>query len=251
MKRKQIYLATIDPNAHWLARDHGFGLELSEFCTAWNMDEQFGKVAPMLAEKCSCARRFTLHAPFNELFPCAIDPKARELARSRYLQSFDLAKRYSAEKVVIHGGYNPWLYFPVWYKEQSIAFWKDFVHQIPDGITVCLENVLEERPEMLLEIVEGVHDPRLRLCLDVGHGNAYSKVDVMEWLRMWAPYLAHFHIHNNDTTWDTHSALDEGTIPMEDFLNQADALCPLATFTLELPEAERSCAWLETHFDLR
>ena len=205
----------------------------------------------MLAEKCSCARRFTLHAPFNELFPCAIDPKARELARSRYLQSFDLAKRYSAEKVVIHGGYNPWLYFPVWYKEQSIAFWKDFVHQIPDGITVCLENVLEERPEMLLEIVEGVHDPRLRLCLDVGHGNAYSKVDVMEWLRMWAPYLAHFHIHNNDTTWDTHSALDEGTIPMEDFLNQADKLCPEATFTLELPEAERSCAWLEIHFDLR
>ena len=65
-----------------------------------------------------------------------------------------MAQRYGADKVILHGGYNPWLYYPVWYQEQSIAFWKEF--DIPEGMTVCLENVLEPEPEMLLQIVREV-----------------------------------------------------------------------------------------------
>ena len=244
MDRRTIYLATIDPKAHLLAKEHGLGLELSEFCTAYNMDEKFGEVEPQVAEKVQCADRFVLHAPFNELFPCAIDPMARELARSRYTQAIGLAKRYGAAKVVIHGGYNPWIYYPIWYTEQSAPFWKDFLKEIPDGMTVCIENVLEEEPQMLLDIIRGVDDPRIRMCLDIGHVNAYSKVGVMEWLEVCAPCISHFHIHNNDGSWDTHSPLNEGTIPMRELLEKAVELCPDPTFTLELPEAESSVRWL-------
>ena len=74
--------------------------------------------------------------------------------------------------------------------------------------------------------------------------NAYSKVPVMDWLEVCAPYISHFHIHNNDGSWDTHSALDQGTIPMREFINRAETLCPDATFTLELMEAAPSVRWL-------
>ena len=244
MNRQNIYLATVDPNAHILAQRHGLGIELSEFCTAYNMDERFSEIEPSVAQKVQCTDRLVLHAPFNELFPCAIDPKARALAAERYRQAIALAQRYGAKKVVIHGGYNHWIYFPVWYTEQSIPFWNEFASEIPDGMTVCLENVLEEEPMMLLDIIRTVNHPKIRMCLDIGHVNAYSKVSVESWLEQCAPWISHFHIHNNDGSWDYHRPLPEGSIRMKAFLERAEALCPDASFTLELPDAESSVLWL-------
>ena len=37
MDRNQFYLSTIDPQAQTLARSHGLGLEIAEYCTAWNL----------------------------------------------------------------------------------------------------------------------------------------------------------------------------------------------------------------------
>lgn len=241
---RKFYISTIAMDAAEAARKHGMGLEIAEFCTARKMDEQFRETDAAVRKKLEGIEKSVLHAPFNELFPCAIDPKARTLAAERYRQAIDLAVKYGAEKVVIHGGYNPWIFYPVWYVEQSIEFWKAFLADAPDAIIV-LENVLEETPDMLLDIVKGVADPRLRLCLDVGHVNTYSRMPVMDWLMRWTPYLSHFHIHNNDGSRDSHSALRQGTIPMKELLKKAVELCPNATFTLEVMEAEPSIKWLE------
>ena len=243
MRPENIYLSTIAQDAPRVARRYGFGLEIAEFCTAWNMDQQFAAVDCDVREKLTGISRTVLHAPFNELFPCAIDPLARQLAARRYRQAIDLAKRYGSGKVVIHGGYNPWIYYPVWYVEQSVVFWKEFLEQDP-GVEILLENVLETEPQWLLEIVKRVENPRLRLCLDVGHVNAYSRIPVQDWVRDWIPYLSHFHIHNNDGTEDQHRDLTEGTIPMKALLSQIDAQCPDATVTLELMQTEASAQWL-------
>ena len=250
LKKENLYLSTIAPDAAEIARKWGVHLEIAEFCTAWNMDHEFPAVDRAVREKIEGVGSLLLHAPFNELFPCAIDPKARELAADRFRQAIDLAKGYGAKKVIIHGGYNPWIYYPVWYVEQSILFWKDFLQQDP-GVELVLENVLETEPAWLLDIVKGVNDPRLRLCLDIGHVNAYSKISAMEWLELCAPWISHFHIHNNDGTADRHCALFEGTIPMADFLRRAEALCPDATFTLELMEDDPSVVWLADNGLLR
>lgn len=243
MNRENIYLSTIDENAHLVAEKYGLGLEIAEFCTAWNMDEKFPETDASVREKIKNCNAPVLHAPFNELFPCAIDPQARALAAQRYRQAAALAKNYGARKLVIHGGYHPYIYYPQWYVEQSILFWKDFLQEDP-GIQIVLENVLEKEPQWMYDIVKAVDDPRLRLCMDVGHVNAYSSVPVMQWLELWAPYLSHFHIHNNDGSWDTHSSLDQGTIPMAQLLTAAQSLCPEATYTLELVESEPSVRWI-------
>ena len=243
MRRENIYLSTIADDASKIARKYGLGIEIAEYCTAWNMDDEFTATDASVQVKLDGIERKVLHAPFNELFPCAIDKKARALAADRYRQAIDLAKTYGATKVIIHGGYNPWIYYPVWYVEQSILFWKGFLEDDP-GVEIVLENVLETDPQWLLDIVKGVGDPRLKLCLDIGHVNAYSKIPLNDWLENWAPHISHFHIHNNDTSWDTHSPLTEGTIPMKDLLEKAYLLCPDATFTLELMEAEASVKWM-------
>ena len=244
MDKSKLYLSTIADDAPETARKYGVKLEIAEYCTAWNMDDEFPETDRSVREKLTGIPGSLLHGPYNELFPCAIDRRARALAADRYRQAIALAKGYGCEKVILHGGYNPWIYYPVWYVEQSVEFWREFLREDP-GVEVVLENVLETEPQWLLDIVRAVDDERLKLCLDIGHVNAYSHVSVFEWLESWSPYLSHFHIHNNDGTRDQHNGLFEGSIPILEFLDRAEALCPGATYTLELMEAEPSMGWLK------
>ena len=243
MKRENIYLSTIASDAVRVAKEYGVNLEIAEYCTAWNMDEKFAVIDPVVRKKLADSPKNLLHAPYNELFPCAIDKRARALAAERYRQAIELAKGYGSEKVIIHGGYQTMMYFPVWYTEQSVLFWKEFLKEDP-GVELVLENVLEQEPEWILDILRAVDDPRLRMCLDIGHVNAYSDIPPLDWLERCAPYISHFHIHNNDGTRDRHNALYDGSIPMLEFLRRAEELCPDATFTFELMKAESSMGWL-------
>ena len=179
MDKSKLYLSTIAADAPETARKYGVKLEIAEYCTAWNMDDEFPETDRSVREKLTGISGSLLHGPYNELFPCAIDRRARALAADRYRQAISLAKAYGCEKVILHGGYNPWIYYPVWYVEQSIEFWKEFLREDP-GVEVVLENVLETDSKWLLEIVRAVDDERLKLCLDIGHVNAYSNVSVFE-----------------------------------------------------------------------
>lgn len=244
IKKEQLYLSTIAPRAAELAEEYGVGLEIAEFCTAYNMDEHFAETDAAVQKALAHTHRRLLHAPFNELFPCAIDPKARELAASRYRQALALTGRYSGEKTVIHTGYAPNFYYDCWFEEQSILFWRAFVEKLPENTVICLENVLDTQPEPLLHVLEGVRDSRLRVCLDVGHAHTYSHRPVEEWLALLAPYVDHFHIHNNSREYDAHGHLYEGTMDMAGLLQSALERCPQATFTLEIPEPESDLQWL-------
>ena len=114
---------------------------------------------------------------------------------------------------------------------------------------IALENVLETEPEWLVDIVKGVDHPKFRMCLDVGHVSAYSKIPVNAWLETWSPYITHFHIHNNaglgtDGTADRHAPLNEGVIPMKELLVRIEELCPDASIALELMKNQSSVEWL-------
>ena len=243
--REKIYLSTIDENAASLAKEWGLGIEVAEFCTAWFLDEKREEIEPVIQNYLRCSDRFVLHGPFNELFPCAIDKKIRAVAAERYMQTIEAAQSYGIKKIVIHGGYNPRIYYPQWYTPESIVFWREFVEKIPDDMVVCLENVFEEEIYMLADIVRAVNDKRIRMCLDIGHVNAYSKIPVQQWIEECADIIEHFHVHNNDGSWDSHNQLYDGAIPMEEVLELIDEKCPTASVTLELVDSKPSVEWLE------
>ena len=244
MKKEQFYLSTIAEDAAGCAAEYGLGLEIAEYCTASNMDECFPQTDAVVRKKMEAADRFVLHAPFNELFPTAIDPKAVQLAHSRLSQAVALAGAYGIRRVVIHAGYMPRMYYRNWFEERSVPFWREFLRDKPEDVTLCLENVFEEEPEMLRGIVAAVDDLRLRLCLDVGHVNCYSPIPVERWLRCCGPWLAHFHLHSNAGDFDAHGDFGTGTVPVEEVLRLAEELCPKATGTLETLRARPSVEWL-------
>lgn len=241
----KVYISTIASDAAETAAEYGLGLEIAEYCTAMNMDLLFDSMSAQVDEKIKGIKKLVFHGPFNELFPCAIDPKARELAAYRFNQAIALAESCGACKIIFHGAFSPYLYFPVWYVDESIKFWKEFMKGVPEKLTICLENVLEPEPEMLKNIAEGVGHDRLKLCLDIGHVNAYSKIDVMQWLRVQGSWIDHFHVHNNYGDYDSHNPIMEGNIDIDDFFRASKEFCPKASYTLELLDSQSSAVYMK------
>ena len=241
MKKERLFLSTIADDAVQTAREFGLGVELAQFCLAENMDKTPPDVQASLDAALEVPRR-VLHAPFAELCPAAIDPLVRAVTRRRFLQAAALAKRYGAEKMVVHSGFIPLVYYPEWFAPQSAAFWREFLNDV-DGLTLCVENVMETSPDALRQIAEQVNDPRLRICFDVGHAFCQSG-DLAPWLDALAPYSSHVHLHNNHGTFDEHLGLPDGTLDIAALIRQLEALAPQATYTLEVRSARASVEWL-------
>ena len=237
-----------------LAQAYGVGLELAEFCITDNMENSFEAVLPHVEACVAAVKRKTLHAPYNELFPMAIDPKVVAVARDRYDLAWEYCLRFGADKMIVHANYVRDLYFPGWFINRHVEFWKNFLADHPEDITICLENVMENDPRVLLGVLEGVGDPRLKMCLDSGHANL-SGLAPIEWLKACATHISHYHIHNNDgpvdgdhrSVGDRHAALDKGSIDMLQFLKTAEELTPNATAAVESYDPESCVRWLRAN----
>ncbi|MBR5389689.1 MAG: sugar phosphate isomerase/epimerase [Clostridia bacterium] len=242
-RKDRLFIAAVAADCRAAAEKWGLGVESDRFCTAAEMDapDALAREEGFLS---GISRRI-VHGPFNELSTAAIEPRVTEITRARFAQALALAEKLGAEKLVLHTGYIPRIYYPEWYIDRSADFWRAFLSEHPSGPPIVLENVLESDPCVPLEIVRRVNDPRLRLCLDIGHANAQAAgVSPEEWVRRTAHWLSHVHLHSNDGTGDTHGPLFSGTIPMKEILSLLAELAPGATWTLETLEAETSCRFL-------
>lgn len=106
---------------------------------------------------------------------------------------------------------------------------------------------MEPGPEMLVEIARGVDDPRLGLCLDVGHANTVvSKTPPADWLAPMLPDLRHVHLHDNHGALDEHLPLGTGTIDFAPIL-AALAAHPDITITLENQDILPSLQYLQAN----
>ena len=245
---KLVYIDYTAP----LVEANGLGVEIAEFCISENMDDKFDEVLPHVLKNVATTANRTLHAPHNELFPAAIEPLLVELAYKRYEQSLEYCRRFGASKMVVHANYVQELYWPEWFVSRTVDFWKRFLAEHDDDVVICLENVFEGNPDLILEVLRQVDDPRLKMCLDVGHANL-TGIDPTDWLKTCAPYISHYHLHNNfgakkegnRISGDMHFALGNGNIDMEALLNLAGKLTPNATATVESYDQEDSVKWLK------
>lgn len=153
----KLFLSGMDPEAPALARKWGLGLELTTFTYAPNLEDPHW--LEEARKEMSGIGNFVLHAPFAELSPCAVDPLVREVAQKRFRQTLTMAQALGISKIVVHSGFIPHIYFPEWFVAESVRFWRDFLESVPENTVLCLENVMDPGPEMLVQVAEGVNDP--------------------------------------------------------------------------------------------
>ena len=228
-----------------VAKEYGMGLEIAEFCNSALLDETFKKTDEYIRRKIKDIKTVILHAPFNEIYPSAIDKKVAEHARFRLGQAYEAAVSYGAKKMVVHSGFVPVIYYESWFEECSVKFWKEFSALHPGSMEICIENVMEKSPDVLCSIIKRLDDDRIKLTLDIGHANVVNGEPLQEWIKKCAPYISHYHIHNNKSEFDTHDALDDGDIDMKEILMHTSELTPDATYTIECAKARRCAQWLK------
>ena len=240
---RRFYVSELDARAPELALERGMGLEIIGFCAAERMEDE-ELIASEEVRLRPYARK-SLHAPYYELAPCAIDPLIREVSLKRYRQAVATCMRLGIRRMVVHSGFAPRVYYPEWFVPRSIEFWRDFVRELPEDFELLLENVLDVHPEYIRDVCDGVDDPRLRICLDVGHANAYSEVSVEDWISMLGGRIAHVHLHNNDGSRDAHAPLNAGSMDIARILELLDVHAPEAEICIESVDAVSCLKTLE------
>lgn len=184
----------------------------------------------------------TIHAPFMDLNPGALDPSIREATRLRFRQVLQAAELLKPKVIVFHPGYDDLRYGgsrQEWL-QNSIDFWNEFIPQVRElNCVIAIENIFEKEPSTLKALIEAIDDPCVRHCFDVGHWNMFATVGMEEWFAELGRYIAEAHIHDNRGQTDEHLPPGEGGIDFDLLFNLLKQYAPDSVRTLEAHTIKR------------
>lgn len=164
----------------------------------------------------------SIHGPFMDLSPGAIDPKIRAVTMDRFSTTLDMAALLEAEVVVFHSGYEKWKYAldaNLWL-EKSLETWNPINSKAESlGIRIAIENIFEDEPSNLKMLVEAMNSGNFGICFDTGHFNIFSATSLVQWMEALRPYIFELHIHDNDRTFDQHLPVGDGNFDFQEFFS--------------------------------
>jgi sugar phosphate isomerase/epimerase len=155
----------------------------------------------------------SIHAPFMDLSPGAVDSKVRAATLERFTHVLDISEVLKPRAIVFHSGYEKWKYalnVDIWL-EKSLMTWRPLNERAAGmGVTIAVENIFEDEPSNLKLLMEGMESKNFGVCFDTGHFNIFSRVPLEEWIETLNPYIVELHLHDNDRKSDQHRAMGEG-----------------------------------------
>ncbi len=185
--------------------------------------------------------RPTVHAPFFDLNPGALDPLIRQVTYQRLSQALSAAGRLNAHLMVIHPGFDKWRYpnlDQIW-----LTLAKEFFPPLLEQAAACdcrlaIENIYEEAPDTLIQLVDGIDSKWFGHCFDAGHWHLFGKRSMAEWLEAISSRLFHLHLHDNHGRADEHLPVGDGTIDFTPLKLHLYKLSTLPSMTLEAHSVE-------------
>lgn len=167
-----------------------------------------------LKERLDYSPSLSIHAPFMDLCPGAVDAMVRSATMERFRQILDVAEVLRPKTVVFHSGYEKWKYalnVDLWL-EKSLLTWRQVIERAAGiGVKVAIENIFEDEPSNLKLLMEHVDSSDFGICFDTGHFNLFSKLPLEKWMESLNPHIIELHLHDNDHSSDQHLPIGEGT----------------------------------------
>jgi sugar phosphate isomerase/epimerase len=182
----------------------------------------------------------TMHAPFMDLSPGAVDLQVRAVTVNRFNQIFEIAQILQPKGIVFHSGYEKWKYamrVDLWLKN-SLQTWEYFAKRsVGMGIKIAIENIFEDEPTNLRLLMEEMGSEYFGLCFDAGHFNLFSRIPLGEWLDQISRYIIELHLHDNNRTFDDHKAIGDGTFDFKTLFSAVKDKKPIYTIEGHTKEA--------------
>lgn len=194
------------------------------------------RLAAVARRLAATGQRPTVHAPFFDLSPGAMEPRVRQITRERLTQALQAAGALGARVMVVHPGYDRWRYPQL--ADSWLANAADFfppLLRLAEQLDcrLALENIYEETPATLVALVERLASPWFGHCFDIGHWRLFATTAQHAWLAAIAPRLLHLHLHDNRGQGDDHLPVGEGTIDFAPLCRLLPTLATPPTMTLE------------------
>lgn len=246
-----LYVTDFSRSDYSVGRFNGLGVEtLKLACPDYigSLRKQNGNER-IVAEYMRGVFERSMHGWYIDALYTSRDPAIQEVARRRFVDSITCANFFQIPRVVFHSGYRKALdgqspQVTNEFIKTAAAFWQEFEEIIPPHISVYIENVEEERPEILAELVQSIRNPKIKCCFDIGHAHCNSDAPVEEWADALGSLIGHVHIHDNHGDRDAHLPLGQGNAPLapviEKILSAADKDVP---FVVEC-NMKTSVEWL-------
>lgn len=215
-----------------LAQSEGLGYEVLELSMPPALNES-GLFDSNVEWYSQSGRAMSLHGCFIDVNPASGDSKFRELSRQRCRESCRVALTIGAKNVVFHSSCFPFLRGG--YLEGWAALCADFYDEIANAfeLNIFIENSPDIDPGPLKVLMETVRNPRIGVCLDIGHAN-YSGTPVREWFDRLGDHIGYLHLSDNNGTFDDHLTLGEGTVDWEEVDRLWQGLNRTTPLTLEV-----------------
>lgn len=176
-----------------------------------------------------CGLDVTIHFPFMDLSPGSPDPRVRELAVHRFGQMTALIPLFKPKAAVCHSGYDSRRYGHMrgeWLR-YSLSIWPEVARKAQEqGCPLMMENVYEDGPADLLELIEPLKEWGVGFCLDTGHQAVFGGAPALQWIDSLSAHLHHLHLHDNEGVRDDHMALGSGSIDFEPLFREMKRLLP-------------------------
>lgn len=180
------------------------------------------------------------HGPFIDMAHYSSDGEIRAVCRKRYHQAFDLAEELGAEYVLFHSQYNPIIRVSKYrrmYHEGNLKFWPEFIERAESlGIPIYLENMFDDTPGPICDIVQAFGTNTMQLCLDIAHAVIFSDLKLSDWIAAYGGDLGHVHINDCNGETDDHLGLGMGSLDLDDALSQLRATGRPLRYVLETGE---------------
>lgn len=254
----KIYVSQLfsDEEVSELLSKRKIGVEIIDFGIGMVLDKEdngLGDYLNRMGDKIA-GKSLSLHGPFLDLNPASFDSLVLEATKKRYNQVYSIAKKLGADRIVFHSCYLENIYYKDAYVSNSIKFWNEFLADKDDSIEIHIENVYESEMDHLIEIIDGVGNKKLSICLDIGHVNCYSKYPPEEWIEKLGCRIGHFHLNNNDGIRDSHQGLRNGSLNIDNILKVIKKHCANSSMTFEISDfsqLDESIEVLNRFFDYK
>ncbi len=183
----------------------------------------------------------SFHGPFMDMSPGGVDEKVRKVTLERLLHLVEIAKVFKPKVLIFHPGYDRWRFHgheDRWL-ENSLKTWSQVLESARETTaSIAIENVFEEDPSTLEDLIKEIDSDRFGICLDTGHFHLFSKSPLTEWIDRLGHRLIEVHIHDNNGTKDEHLTIGDGTIDFDFFFRLLKGFPNMPLLTIEVRSKE-------------
>ncbi len=214
-------------------------LDLEIYFPSSSVDSLHSDDVMRLKESLDYNPSVSIHAPFMDLSPGAVDSKVRGVTLERFFRILEIAEILSPKAVVFHSGYEKWKYahrVDVWL-EGSLITWRPIIKRAAEiGVKIAIENIFEDEPSNLQLLMKELHSEYFGICFDTGHCNLFTKAPLARWLESLMPYIVELHLHDNDKSFDQHLPIGDGTFDFAALFSQLKGNNCIYTIEAHTPE---------------